>query len=121
MAIGVDLAAGLIEKLVDLLEVGVEDLVPLHEGEALERGQQEGLTGARRDLLQPLDGAALPALGRGRALQIDLERPPQFAEQMVQGHPKRDIGSEPIGIGNQGLEQRHDIGIAALLAAGEST
>jgi len=103
----------------DILFFGFQDFGDFSDAEILYGGEQEGLTGARRNLGKVQRGALLPGIGRGRLWNLDCGGTKQLREQFVECDPVIRRIRENRQIGDDGFENGGDVSVARSLSAGK--
>ena len=109
-----DLLAGLANEVGHFLAGTVHDFGGLTSSEAFERGKKEGLARPRRNCFEAAVRAAF-ALGGGTV--VEGYRVPHLEEAAVEPDAGLCPGRKARRVLDQRLEDRDDVGVAALLAA----
>ena len=116
--LGGQLAARFLDQRAQGGHVDVENAGSVVLGEALERHQQERLTGLRRDVGEPLSAGRSARRGRGA---VDRDRIPDLCEQTVERDPRTTLIIDNRRILDQGLQGGAHVGIAGGLVSRQSS
>ena len=115
-----DLAAGFVDEPLQLDRADVHRHGGILGRELLGGHQQEGLPGRRRQAgkiaVRRLEARRMTVVPV--SLPVPLDGVEHSQERAVEGDARLDAGGEYGGVGQQGLERHGDVGIPALLAAG---